>query len=109
MRKRSIKRGLHGEQNKNRKTRQQIENMTIRAFEGLGLSAGADAVTELKQGWFNAAYNVQLADGREVILKIAPPQNAEVMLYEKNIMATEVATMRLVRQNPAIPVPDIYF
>jgi aminoglycoside phosphotransferase (APT) family kinase protein len=31
------------------------------------------------------------------------------MLYEKNIMATEVAAMRLVRQNPAIPVPEIYF
>jgi aminoglycoside phosphotransferase (APT) family kinase protein len=66
-------------------------------------------VLELKDGWFNAAYTIRLADGREVILKIAPPQNAEVLLYEKNIMATEVATMRLVRQNPAIPVPEIYF
>jgi aminoglycoside phosphotransferase (APT) family kinase protein len=94
---------------KNRKTRQQIENMAKRAFNGLGLAAGAGAITELKQGWFNAAYNVQLANDREVILKIAPPQDAEVMLYEKNIMATEVATMRLVRGNPAIPVPQIYF
>ena len=94
---------------KNRKTRDQIESMVARAFSGLGLAAGEDAITELKQGWFNAAYNVQLADGHEVILKIAPPQDAEVMLYEKNIMATEVATMRLVRQNPAIPVPEIYF
>jgi aminoglycoside phosphotransferase (APT) family kinase protein len=30
------------------------------------------------------------------------------MLYEKNIMTTEVAAMRLVRRNPAIPVPQIY-
>jgi aminoglycoside phosphotransferase (APT) family kinase protein len=42
-------------------------------------------------------------------LKIAPPVDAEVMTYEKNIMATEVASMRLVRENPAIPVPEIYF
>src|SRR5205814_3332913 len=28
--------------------------------------------------------------------------------YEKNIMATEVASMRLMRENPAIPVPEIY-
>jgi hypothetical protein len=66
-------------------------------------------VRELKEGWFNAAYDVRLADNREVILKIAPPQGAEVLQYEKNIMATEVAAMRLVRQNPAIPVPEIYF
>jgi aminoglycoside phosphotransferase (APT) family kinase protein len=83
--------------------------MAARAFDGLGLATGEDAVLELKEGWFNAAYNVRLADGREVILKIAPPQGAQVMQYEKNLMATEVAAMRLVRQNPAIPVPAIYF
>jgi aminoglycoside phosphotransferase (APT) family kinase protein len=94
---------------KNRKTREQIESMAVRAFDGLGLAAGEEAVLELKEGWFNAAYNIRLADGREVILKIAPPPGAEVMLYEKNIMATEVASMRLVRQNPSIPVPEIYF
>jgi len=94
---------------KNKKTRAQIAAMAARAFDGLMLADGEDAVTELKEGWFNAAYSIRLTDGREVILKIAPPQDAEVMLYEKNIMATEVATMRLVRQNPAIPVPEIYF
>jgi aminoglycoside phosphotransferase (APT) family kinase protein len=31
------------------------------------------------------------------------------MAYEKNIMETEVTTMRLVRENSAIPVPEIYF
>jgi aminoglycoside phosphotransferase (APT) family kinase protein len=93
---------------KNKKTREQIESMAARAFNGVKLAAGEDAITELKQGWFNAAYNIKLADGREVILKIAPPLDAEVMLYEKNIMKTEVESMRLVKQNPAIPVPEIY-
>ena len=73
---------------KNRKTREQIESMAVRAFNGLGLADGEEAVLELKEGWFNASYNVRLADGREVILKIAPPQGAEVLLYEKNIMMT---------------------
>jgi len=94
---------------KNKKTRDQIESLAARAFNGLGLAAGEEAVIELKEGWFNAAYNIRLAGGREVILKIAPPQGAEIMFYEKNIMATEVASMRLVRKNPAIPVPEIYF
>ena len=68
--------------------------MVLRAFGGMGLAAGEDAVTELKEGWFNVAYNVKLADGREVVLKIAPPQDVEVMSYEKNIMYTEVTAMR---------------
>jgi aminoglycoside phosphotransferase (APT) family kinase protein len=44
-----------------------------------------------------------------VILKIAPPKDAEVMTYEKNIMSTEVAAMRLAATNPALPVPEVYF
>lgn len=94
---------------KNKKSRAEIESMARRAFNGVGLASRDDAITELKQGWFNAAYDVRLADGRETILKIAPPLDAEVMLYEHNIMATEVESMQLVRANPAIPVPEIYF
>ncbi|MBI4928601.1 MAG: aminoglycoside phosphotransferase family protein [Anaerolineae bacterium] len=94
---------------KNRKTREQVAQMVERAFGGLTLAAVDDAVSELKEGWFNAAYNVCLSDGREVILKIAPPPDAEVMTYEQNIMSTEVAAMRQAAQNPAIPVPQIYF
>lgn len=94
---------------KNRKTRQQLEKMAKRAFGGVGIAPGGDAVQELKEGWFNVAYDIKLADGRNVILKIAPPEDAEIMAYEKNIMETEVSSMRLVRSNPAIPVPEIYF
>ena len=94
---------------KNKKTREQVARMVERAFGGATLAADEDGVSELKEGWFNAAYNVQLSDGREVILKIAPPGDAEVLAYEKHIMATEVASMRMVRENPAIPVPEIYY
>jgi len=94
---------------KNVKNWAQIDAMARKGFSGIGLQDGADAVRELKDGWFNAAYSVRLADGREVILKIAPAAQAEVMSYERNIMVTEVATMRLVRQNAGIPVPEIYF
>lgn len=94
---------------KNRKTHPQVARMVERAFPGLTLAPGEDALAELKEGWFNAAYNVRLSDGREVILKIAPPPQAEVLTYEYNIMETEVASMRLARRNPAIPVPEIYY
>jgi aminoglycoside phosphotransferase (APT) family kinase protein len=94
---------------KNRKTREQVARMVERAFGGTTLAADEDAVSELKEGWFNAAYNVRLSDGREVILKTAPLKDAEVLAYEKNIMAIEVASMLLVRENPAIPVPEMYY
>ena len=93
---------------KNRKTPEQVRRMVERAFPGLTLADGAEALVELKEGWFNAAYNVRLSDGREVIVKIAPPRGAEVLSYEKNIMDTEVAAMRRVYGNPSIPVPEIY-
>ena len=94
---------------KNRKTRAQIEAMVDRAFDGARLATGTSAVFEFNEGWFNASYALHLGDGREVVLKIAPPPGADVMVYEKNLMATEVAAMRLVRQNPAIPVPEILY
>ncbi len=83
--------------------------MAARAFGGTALADGEDAVTELKDGWFNVVYRICLADGREFILKIAPPPGADILQYEHNIMATEVAVMRLVRRNTAIPAPEIYF
>lgn len=94
---------------KNPKTREQIAAMVAKAFDGMSLADRPDAIVELKDGWFNVAYRVGLADGRETILKIAPPQGADVLQYEQNIMLTEVESMRLVRANPAIPVPQIYF
>jgi len=83
--------------------------MVAKAFDGMFLADGEDAVTELKEGWFNVAYQIRLADDHEVILKIAPPKSVEIMSYEKNIMSTEVAAMRLVHENKGIPVPEIYF
>jgi aminoglycoside phosphotransferase (APT) family kinase protein len=94
---------------KNRKTRPQIVALVGRAFEGAALADGDQAVLELTDGWFNASYAVRLAGGREVVLKIAPPPGVEILQYEQNLMATEVACMRLVRQDPAIPAPEIYF
>jgi len=94
---------------KNRKTRQQIEKMVARTFGNITLASDEDAIQELKDGWFNAAYILRLSDAKQVVLKIAPPQHAEVMTYEKNLMTTEVESMRLVAQNPNIPVPKIYY
>lgn len=50
---------------KNKQTRAQIERLAARAFNGLGLAAGEEAMREMKEGWFSVAYDVKLADGNE--------------------------------------------
>lgn len=95
-------------QTKNVKTRDEIAALARHAF-GVGLAPGADGLRELTDGWFNAVHELGLADGRRLVLKIAPPPDAPVMTYEHDLMATEVATMRLVKSDPAIPVPAVLF
>lgn len=95
-------------QTKNAKSRDEIAALARHAF-GVDLAPGAAGLRELTDGWFNAVHELGLADGRRVVLKIAPPPNAPVMTYERDLMATEVATMRRVRADPAIPVPAVLF
>ncbi|WNS45639.1 aminoglycoside phosphotransferase family protein [Paenibacillus sp. MMS20-IR301] len=74
---------------------------------------GTDAVIissrELTGGFFNTAYDLELSDGRSVILKVAPALETEILSYEKDIMRAEVEALRLVRAAGGIPVPEVYF
>ncbi|MBT2292101.1 aminoglycoside phosphotransferase family protein [Paenibacillus albidus] len=63
---------------------------------------------ELTGGMFNAAYDLELSNGKAVILKVAPSQEAETLSYEKNIMRTEVEALRLVHKMGMVPVPEVY-
>lgn len=88
---------------KNRQDRRTIEKMAAFAFPGLR----AVEIAELGEGYFNAAYAVRLSDGREVILKIAPPKDFPVMTYERDIMRAEVESMKLVRVKTDLPVAEV--
>jgi aminoglycoside phosphotransferase (APT) family kinase protein len=63
---------------------------------------------ELKEGFFNAAALLELDDGWKFVLKAAPPDEVRVLRYERDIMRAEVESMRLVRQQTEVPVPQIY-
>src|SRR5512142_2061664 len=63
---------------------------------------------ELKEGFFNAAALLELDDGLKCVLKAAPPEAVRVLRYERDIMRAEVESMRLVRTQTAVPVPEIY-
>jgi aminoglycoside phosphotransferase (APT) family kinase protein len=63
--------------------------------------------TESTEGWFNAVYVMTLSDGRRCVLKVAPPPEVAVLTYERDIMATEVAALALVRERTTVPVPRV--
>jgi aminoglycoside phosphotransferase (APT) family kinase protein len=90
---------------KNKQSHEMISNMVKRAFNGVE----SLKVIELKEGFFNVAYMVILSDGRQVILKVAPPKDALIMTHEKNIMQTEVEVMKLVKSKTDIPIAEVLY
>lgn len=62
----------------------------------------------LGDGEFNAAFKVTCEDGKDYVLKIAPPENAAVLSYEKNMMDSEVYWYRRMKDNTDILCPNIY-
>jgi len=75
--------------------------------DAFGDGAALADMTELTEGWFNAAYVLTLHDGRRCVLKVAPPPEVRVLTYEHDIMATEVAALRLLGERTSIPVPRV--
>lgn len=64
-------------------------------------------VDECTEGWFNAVHLLTLADGRQAILKVAPPPEVAVLRYERDIMAAEVEVMRLVSDHTDVPIARV--
>ncbi|GAA1412205.1 phosphotransferase family protein [Catellatospora coxensis] len=56
----------------------------------LGEQAAVIGHEEFTDGFFNAAHAVRLADGREVVLKVAPDQGLTMLTYEVDLMFTEI-------------------
>lgn len=90
---------------KNKQDRKVIEQMVSRAFPNIPCRE----ITELKEGYFNVAYLIILDNEEKAILKIAPHPDSKIMSYEKNIMFSEVDSLRLVNKETDVPVPDIIY
>ncbi|WP_367319204.1 phosphotransferase family protein [Streptomyces sp. HUAS ZL42] len=70
---------------------------------------GCHLEAELTDGWFNTAYRVRLEDGRAAVVKLAPPDDAPVLRYERGIMATEAMVYRRLAPlaGNGIPTPEL--
>ena len=95
---------------KNRQSVETLRKMVARAYGPDQVPDEDDGwVSELGHGWFNVAYELHLRDGSQVVLKIAPPAGVDVMTYEHGMMATEIAALRLIREQTGVPVPRVDF
>lgn len=95
---------------KNRQSAEALRTMVARAYgQSQVCDTGEEWASELNDGWFNAAYRIRLRSGTQVVLKIAPPSDVEVMTYERGAMATELEALRLIRQHTKVPVPEVDF
>ena len=85
-------------------TREQLEAVTR---EALGPAAVLRSARELTEGTFNTAYALHLADGRQVVLKVAPPPEAPVLTYERHLLHTEALCLRAFAERTTVPVPRL--
>lgn len=91
---------------KNKVSKEQIEQMVKKAF---GSDMKISDCQELPEGFCNAAYRLVLADGRGVILKVAPRKEIRLMSHESELMKTEVGAMQMAAQHQIQGVAKIYY
>ncbi|OKP95945.1 phosphotransferase family protein [Paenibacillus sp. P46E] len=84
---------------------QQLRTLVTGTF---GKDTSIISSKELTGGFFNTAYDLELSDGRSVILKVAPSEETATLSYEKDIMRAEVEALRLVLAAGSVPVPAVY-
>lgn len=95
------------------KDRQPVETLPAMVGRAYGPEqvpgADEDWVSELEHGWFKVAYRIRLRSGTQVVVKIAPPPQVEVMTYERGAMATELAALQLIQEHTKVAVPAVDF
>jgi aminoglycoside phosphotransferase (APT) family kinase protein len=74
--------------------------------EALGSDARVERAEELRGGTFNACWGVALADGRELVLKVAPPRELRLLTYEQELLRTE-ADFYPRAAAAGVPVPEV--
>lgn len=90
---------------KNKQSDKIINEMVCKAFG----EVKTVEIQELKEGFFNAAYEIKLSNGKEVILKISPPEDVLIMTHEKNIMFAETDVMKMLRRKTNLPIAEVLY
>ncbi|MFI6995009.1 phosphotransferase family protein [Nonomuraea wenchangensis] len=77
------------------RTKRRLSAAELDALARRALGAGVTASAELTDGFANAVWRLSLDDGREVVLKLAPPPELEQLSYERDLLRMEAAAIGL--------------
>lgn len=72
------------------KTKYEASESEIKELFSFHKVGNVTAISSLGDGEFNSAYKVSCDNNESYALKIAPPDDANVLTYEKNMMGSEV-------------------
>ena len=85
----------------------QIQKADIEKLMKKHLFASEPGISRIPTGKFNTSFFVS-TEKEDYIVRIAPPQDAYFVFYEKNMMAQEPELHRILRERTNVPVPEIY-
>lgn len=91
-------------------TKPKLDGTEIARLIRLGLGDTAEVVEhiEFTDGYFNAAHGVRLGDGRDVVLKVAPPAGLKLLRYEVDLMRTEIEFFQRA-SSAGVPLPRLWY
>lgn len=84
--------------------------MDIAAIVAEGLGAGTQVIgaEELSGGTFAAVWRADLADDRQVVVKVGPPPTARMLRYEQGLLPAEAAYFSMIHSHGLrVPVPEV--
>ncbi|MEU4764340.1 aminoglycoside phosphotransferase family protein [Actinosynnema sp. NPDC023794] len=87
-------------------TKRRLSAAALDALVRRALGVPLAAHVELTDGMFNTAYRLTAADGRETVLKVAPPPDVPLLTYERDLMRTEALAFELMAAH-GLPVPEV--
>ncbi|MFC4585905.1 phosphotransferase family protein [Sphaerisporangium corydalis] len=88
------------------RTKRKLSAAELDALIVGALGTGVAAAEEMTDGFANAVWRLDLADGRQVVLKVAPPPDLEQLSYERDLLRTEALVYHLATPM-GIPLPRL--
>jgi aminoglycoside phosphotransferase (APT) family kinase protein len=89
-------------------TKRRVDEAILHALihDAFGPDAAIARSVELTDGFFNVAFRVLLADGRDVVLKASPTPDTPLLFYERDLMRAEAEFFRAARV-AGVPLPEL--
>jgi aminoglycoside phosphotransferase (APT) family kinase protein len=89
-------------------TQHDLSTTDIASIVESALGVGLSGARELSGGTFAAVWRADLADGREVVVKVGPPAAARLLRYEQGLIPAEAEYFEMISaRTPGVPVPSV--